>query len=136
MGNSRVNCLYCGEVIRTGRSDKKFCDSGCKDAHYNAIKSDEQTEISKIDAILKRNRRALKKLYDPGNPSRLFKREELIRAGYEFGFLTHVVVTRLKKGEIVFCYDFGLREEEDQCYRLFPSYSNVQVKDGYRFRVK
>ena len=28
-------CLHCGNKIKYGRSDKKFCCSDCKDMHYN-----------------------------------------------------------------------------------------------------
>lgn len=131
-----VLCLYCGKPVKAGRSDKKFCDSGCKDSYYNAIKSREQAEISKIDGILKKNRRVLKKLYDRDKPEKLFPRDFLIREGFEFGFLTHIVATRLKPGEIIFCYDFGYREEKKGYYQLFYSYPKVQVKDGYVVQVK
>lgn len=107
----------------------------CKDAYYNALKSEEQSSISKIDGILKRNRRVLKKLFDPKKPDKLVRREEIIREGFEFGFLTHVVVTKGKLNEIIFCYDYGYREVEKERYQLYPSYSKVQVKDGYVVKI-
>lgn len=33
--------------IRLGRTDKKFCDAGCKDEYYNSIRSLEHREIGK-----------------------------------------------------------------------------------------
>lgn len=123
-------CLYCGDPIRNGRSDKKFCDVGCKDAYYNEIKSAELCEISKIDGILKRNRRILKKLYDSRQKVKLFSREELIKEGFEFGFQTHVAVTRIKSNEIIFCYDYGYRGQASGPYEIFRSFASVQVKDG------
>jgi len=128
-------CIYCSRPIRSGRSDKKFCDSGCKDAYYNAIKSQEQSEISKIDTILKRNRRILKKLFDSKKKEKLFDREILIKVGFEFGFHTHVAVTRGKAKEIIFCYDYGYRKAEEEVYQLFHSFSKIQVKDGYEVRI-
>ena len=135
MSNVLSKCLYCQKLIKSGRSDKKFCDSGCKDAYYNAIKSEEQSEISKIDGILKRNRRVLKQIYDPAKPDRLIKRELLIRAGFEFGFFTHVAITKIQSNEINFCYDYGIREVEEGSYRIFHSFSKVQVKGGYTVKV-
>jgi len=132
---TRGKCLYCLEPIKSGRSDKKFCDSECKDAYYNAIKSQEQSEISKIDTILKRNRRILKKLFDPKKEEKMFKREILVKEGFEFGFHTHVAVTRSKSTEITFCYDYGYREIEEGRYRVFQSFSKVWVKDGYETRI-
>lgn len=128
-------CQYCQKPIKSGRSDKKFCDSACKDAYYNAIKSEEQSEISKIDGILKRNRRILKELFDPKKKDVIHKREMLIRTGFEFGFHTHIGVTKIKSNEIVFCYDYGYRELEKGSYQLFHSFSKVQVKDGYELKI-
>ncbi len=65
-------CLHFGKPIKSGRSDKKFCDTGCKDVYYNEIKIREHKEIKKIDTILKKNRRILKKLYDPKNVENSF----------------------------------------------------------------
>jgi hypothetical protein len=115
-------CLYCDKPIKSGRSDKKFCDSGCKDAYYNALKTGEHKEIKEIDTILKRNRRILKKIYNPKKPEKLINREVLIKAGFEFGFHTHFVVTKFKANEFVFCYDFGYREAEKDNFKVIKSF--------------
>ena len=129
------NCLNCGKQITKGRANKKFCDPYCKDEFNNALKIAEAKEISKINTILKRNRRALKKLYDPNKPDRKFSREILIRADFEFGFLTHIAVTKGKANEIVFCFDYGYREIEVSSYQIYHSFSKVKVKDGYEVKV-
>lgn len=123
-------CLYCGKPIRAGRSDKKFCSSAHKDAYYNALKSEEQQEISKIDGILKRNRRILKKLFNPKKPEQLIAKEVLIKEGFEFGFHTHVVISKTKANEFIFCYDYGYREVESTGNQIVKAYSNVKVKGG------
>lgn len=65
-------CLNCDKPITKGRSDKKFCDSNCKDEYNNAAKIAEGKEISKINTILKGNRRVLQKLFDPSKPDKKF----------------------------------------------------------------
>lgn len=130
-----VLCLHCGKPIKVGRSDKVFCDTGCKDAYNNAIKIKEHKEIKKIDTILKRNRRILKKLFNPQKHEKLFTREALIKAGFEFGFHTHTVVTKSKGNEITFCFDFGYRKMLKDNYQVFPSFGKVQVKDGQVFEI-
>jgi len=110
------NCLYCDKPIRFGRADKKFCDSGCKDEYYNSIRNLEQREIGRIDRILKRNRRVLKKLYQSNGGDGLFKWEDLVRGGFDFDFHTHVDDTVQR---IVYCYDYGYRGEADGFYRLY-----------------
>jgi len=114
-------CLNCYEPIKSGRSDKKFCDSGCKDEYYNKIKINEHKEIKKIDQVLKRNRRILKKLFDP-KKEKLVNREILLKAGFEFDFHTHFVITKIKENEFTFCYDYGYREVEKDKYKVIKSF--------------
>jgi hypothetical protein len=115
-------CLYCQKPIKSGRSDKKFCDSGCKDAYYNAIKTDEHKQISKIDIILKRNRRVLKKVFNPKKEDLLIKREVLLKSGFEFDYHTHLITTRFKSNEYIFCYDYGYREVEKDKFKVIRSF--------------
>lgn len=61
---------------------------------------------------------------------------ELVKAGFEFGFQTHIVVTKSKANEIVFCYDYGYREVTGDQFQLFPSFGKVQVKDGDEIKVR
>ncbi len=130
------NCLNCDKPITKGRSDKKFCDSNCNDEYNNAAKVAEGKEISKISTILKNNRRVLQKLFEPNKPDKKFQRELLVRTGFEFGFLTHIAVTKGKLNEITFCFDYGYREVEPHSYQIHHSFSKVKVKDGYQVRVK
>jgi uncharacterized protein YvpB len=123
-------CLNCQKPIKSGRADKKFCDSGCKDAYYNAIKTKEHKEIKKIDNILKRNRRILKKIFNPRSENKLISREVLIKAGFEFGFHTHLVITKYKANEFIFCYDYGYREVEVNKFQIIQGYNKVNVKSG------
>lgn len=106
-----------------------------KDSYFKEIKIAEHKEIKKIDTILKRNRRILKRLFNPKKPEMKFNREELIKAGLEFGFHTHIVVTRTKANEIVFCYDYGYREGSINIFQLFPSFGKGQVKNGGQFAI-
>ena len=128
-------CLYCQKTIKSGRSDKLFCDSGCKDAYNNDIKIQEHSEIRKVMTILKRNRRVLKKMYQPKQRDKLFSRESFIKAGFEFGFQTHTVITKNKANEIIFCFDYGYREASKGSYQVYASFMKVQVKEGQVFEL-
>ena len=129
------NCLNCGKLITKGRANKKFCNSYCKDEFNNAAKIAEGKEISMINTILKQNRRGLKKLFDPDKPDKKFSREILVREGFEFGFLTHIAVTKGKANEIIFCFDYGYREIEPNTYQLYHSFSKVTIKGGYDIKI-
>lgn len=135
MNTREAICLYCSKPIRKGRRDKKFCDSFCKDAFHNERKQEEMAEISRIDGILKRNRRVLKKLFESKRKEKVFSREEMVKEGFEFGFLTHIAVTRLRLNEITFCYDYGYRQFAQDRYEIFESFSSVKIKDWYEVQV-
>jgi hypothetical protein len=115
-------CLNCNKPIKSGRSDKKFCDSRCKDEYYNTIKTNEHKEIKEIDQVLKRNRRILKALFNP-KKERLVTREILLKAGFQFDYHTHFIVTKIKANEFVFCYDYGYREVEKDKFKLIKSFT-------------
>lgn len=132
----KKNCRNCQQPITKGRSDKEFCDSSCKDEFNNAAKIEEGREINKISTILKKNRRVLKKLFHPDKADKKFNREVLVRAGFEFGFLTHIAVTKGKLNEIIFCFDYGYRQIEAGSFQIYHSFSKVKVKDGYEVKVQ
>jgi len=89
MSEKQAACLYCAKLINRGRSDKKYCNAGCKDAYTNEIKRKEREEISRVEGILKKNRRALKKIFNPDKPDQLIEREVLVKQGFDFYFHTH-----------------------------------------------
>lgn len=122
MSEQQSLCLYCGKPINRGRSDKKYCNAGCKDAYTNEIKRKEREEISRVEGILKRNRRVLKKLFNPVKPDALIDREALVKAGFEFNFHTHHVVTKTKQNEFLFCFDYGYREMEKGKYKIIRQF--------------
>lgn len=115
-------CLNCSKPIKSGRSDKKFCDSICKDAYNNAIKSDDNKETRKIKLTINKNRKILKELFNPRKLEKLIAREDLIKAGFEFTYHTHHVITKTKSNEFTFCYDYGYREIEKDKFQIIKSF--------------
>src|ERR1700754_3821278 len=96
-------CIYCGKPIKSGRSDKKFCDAGCKDAYYNELKTNEHQEVKKIDAILKKNRRILKSILGTAKEE-IVTRDELLKKGFDFDYHTHKSTSKIKGHQYLFCY--------------------------------
>lgn len=114
-------CLQCGKGIRSGRSDKKFCDALCKDEYHNSRKITTHKEIQRIDLALKKNRKILKQLFQP-KVDKLVEREVLLKAGFEFSFHTHYLVTKIKHNEFVFCYDYGYREVKNGLFQIIKGF--------------
>ncbi len=107
----KSKCVYCGEVLK-GRTDKRFCDANCRSAWHNANTNPGETEIKKINKILRKNR-SLLRFFSPEGKTTI-KKDLLGKSGFRFKYLTQVYTT--KAGNTYrLCYDYGyLILEEDK----------------------
>jgi len=108
-------CLECGKSLK-GRSDKKFCDDYCRNAHNNKAKIEENSYVRNIHKYLQRNRRILEELL--GKESMVKQpKSNLINKGFHFHYHTHQYIN--KKGNIYyFCYEFGFLPLEGEWYLI------------------
>ena len=96
-------CLDCGTPVK-GRSDKKFCDDFCRTNYNNKAKSEDNSFVNQINAILRKNRRIIQKLNPEGKVK--VQKEALLKEGFNFGYYTHIYET-LKGNTYHFCYEYG-----------------------------
>ena len=111
-------CLNCGKPLK-GRTDKKFCDPGCKNEYNNSLQREERAAISHIDLILKHNRRLLKNWLGDDH-HRVVAMTELMQRGFRPDYHTHHH-TNQRDDQYVFCYDYG--------YLALPNGRCLLVKD-------
>ena len=109
-------CLFFGRPLR-GRIDKKFCDNGCKNEHNNHLQREERAAINPIAAILKQNRRVLRRCFG-ANHTRVVYGTELLQAGLRFEYYTHHHYTNQQADLYVFCYDYGYLPMADGKYLI------------------
>lgn len=69
MGRHTPACLECGDQIRYGRTDKKFCCDDCRNRHYNNLAKGSRTFRRKVLAMLSRNYEVLNELLRSGTTS-------------------------------------------------------------------
>lgn len=62
-------CLECGDKIRYGRTDKKFCCEECKNKHYNRLAKDSRKLRRKVLRQLDRNYEILESFLHSGMTS-------------------------------------------------------------------
>ena len=104
MGQPRI-CAYCQEKIR-GRSDKKFCNDGCRNSFNNRLNGEVNAAIREINSKLRRNRRVLESLLPSEKPFVKIKKQALLNKGFQLNYLTHTRVS--PKGSVYcFCYEYG-----------------------------
>ncbi|MBM3425482.1 MAG: hypothetical protein FJX97_00680 [Bacteroidetes bacterium] len=114
MPTEKRNCHCCGQVLY-GRSDKKFCDDGCRNTFNNQQNSIQNKEMRSINTVLKRNRAILLAKLPEGKKHVKVSKEQLLVMGFNFTYLTHRLV--LPRGLTAqFCYELGwVNLDEKSC---------------------
>ena len=121
MTDQKPHCLQCGKPLKSGRIDKKFCNEGCRNQYHNAQKIAEHAEIKKINGIIKNNRKILKELLGD-NKFVNVSHQDMLKKGFEFGYLTHYVMSKTQGNEYVFIYNYGYHEFEKNKYKVVKSF--------------
>lgn len=114
-------CLNCEKAIKKGRTDRKFCDEGCKNEYHNKQKNIDRQEILRIEIALTNNRRILKKVLGIKSEEIIHK-ETLLKMGFEFTYHTHHVTSTIKRNEYIFCYNYGYWKMSDEKMKVVKSF--------------
>ncbi len=97
-------CISCNKGLH-GRTDKKFCNDQCRNAHNNRVNSVENNYVRNIDHRLRRNRRILQNLLAAKQAIKT-NLSALSNDGFVFAYCTHTYTSRT--GHVYyFCYEFG-----------------------------
>ena len=108
------DCMQCGARL-LGRSDKKFCDDGCRNSYNNRVNKVQKNLIRNINNRLRKNYRILESL-NPDGKTKTTK-EKLLRLGFNFEFFTNIYTT--KTGSVYFyLYDQGYLALENDFYLI------------------
>lgn len=115
-------CIECGCKL-VGRSDKKFCDSNCRNAYHNEKSRPIINQVRKINRSLATNRSILENLALEGVNQVALK---ILRT---LGFNENLITARYKdeKGEEILCiYDQVFRLNLDEIVILTEGTGNFQ----------
>jgi len=107
----KKQCLACGTSI-TGRSDKRFCSTACKNIHNNNLRKQTRTETQEIIDYLLRNREILVTIMGQ-SIKETFDRLVLTRAGFRWEYHTSTYLN--KEGKTYhLVFDYAWMEFSDQ----------------------
>ncbi len=97
----RSLCLECGNVIRYGRTDKRYCSDECKNRHHNHLAKAGRSYKAKVLKALEKNYAILDDLLKSGADS------ADLAGLMAVGFVPGVVTSYLKNGkhDVYTCYD-------------------------------
>ncbi|WP_277110902.1 hypothetical protein [Chryseobacterium taklimakanense] len=105
-----MNCLECGDEIH-GRSDKKFCSDGCRNAFNNKNNRDTTNLMRNINNKLRKNHRILSEQNYIDGKAKTTK-NKLTSEGFNFDYFTNLRIYK-NGAEYRFVYDIGYKYLED-----------------------
>ncbi len=104
------HCLACDTPLK-GRTDKKFCDYNCRNAHHNFKNRFNKAEIQKVHRALMKNYHILEELLQN-------KVESIdITAIQAIGFDIRLQTKQIKDpvlGKVSFLYDIPFQQNEEE----------------------
>jgi hypothetical protein len=109
-------CQSCRQILQ-GRTDKKFCDDGCRNNFNNQQNSIQNKEIRIINRVLKRNRIILLAILSGGKKPTKVGKEYLLLEGFNFRYMTHQGVGS-DGHPYQICYDVGLVSLKNREYQI------------------
>lgn len=96
-------CNNCGRPVR-GRSDKKFCNDGCRNDYHNKITRTDNITVRNVNHALARNRNLLKQRLE-NKETTICSRLLLMNDGFHFDFITGI--KSKENRTICYCYEYG-----------------------------
>ena len=108
-------CLECGDKIKYGRTDKKFCCEDCRIRHNNRMAKAGRAYRRKIMASLTRNYMILEQLLKNGVKSADVM--DLIASGFAPDIVTGFHKNRFKSDEYC-CFDIKYRMTDSRVHSI------------------
>ncbi|EEI93438.1 hypothetical protein HMPREF0765_0975 [Sphingobacterium spiritivorum ATCC 33300] len=112
-------CIECNSTLK-GRSDKRFCDDGCRNNYNNRLNSNQTSYVRTVNAVLRKNRKILMESLTEGHKVKVDK-TILIEAGFQFDFFTHQYKTTAGK-VYIFVYEYGYLPLKDDQFLLVKKF--------------
>ena len=108
-------CLECGDKIRYGRTDKKYCCEDCRNKHSNRVAKESRAYRRKVMARLSKNYAILDQLVKSGVS--WVELTDLITAGFIPDAVTGFHKNRFKSDEYL-CFDIKYRMSDSRVYSI------------------
>ena len=108
------SCLECGDKIKYGRTDKKFCSDDCRNRHYNSKLRMGRTYRRRTLAMLDKNYELLEEILKSGQDSADFT--YLTTMGFNPDAVTFCHHSR--RHDIYACFDITYKMSERRIYSI------------------
>ncbi len=109
-------CPICSTQLR-GRSDKLFCTTKCKSIYHYQLAKEVVTETSRIDRLLHKNYKILRKLIPKEMSQTRVSKNYLDQKNFQYQYLTGF--KKVQKNKVFHCvYDIAWRKIDDDTVLL------------------
>ena len=98
-------CKHCGRAVK-GRTDKQFCNDGCRNQYHNQRNSCQNNYMRQVNHLLQKNRRILAAIFVTASRSKTIAQEQLAEQGYQFGIAP--TKPRQKKEQLDFATNMAI----------------------------
>ena len=115
------SCLQCGSVIY-GRSDKKFCDSRCKNAYHNHEAEAQRKYRKHVLAALESNYGLLEDLLKVGQTS--IPAEKAAALGFKAKYVTWH--RRRCRADEFGCYDIKYNKSDSRIFNIHRAGPDIE----------
>ncbi|MCD8313919.1 MAG: hypothetical protein LUC24_07140 [Bacteroidales bacterium] len=99
----KARCLECGDEIKYGRHDRKFCCDNCKNKFNNRRRMGSRTTRIKVLSALNKNYRILSDLLRHKVTN--LSVAELQQLGFKFDFVTSY--QKVRRHDVFLCFDIS-----------------------------
>ncbi len=107
-------CLECGDKIKYGRTDKKFCSDDCRNRHFNNKLKEGRAYRRKVLTLLQKNYDLLDELIKSGIESADFA--DLVTLGFTPDAVTFY--HRSRRHDDFACFDIKYKMSESRIYSI------------------
>ena len=107
-------CLECGDKIKYGRTDKKFCSDDCRNRHFNNKLKEGRAYRRKVLTLLQKNYDLLDELIKSGIDSADFA--DLVALGFTPDAVTFY--HRSRRHDDFACFDIKYKMSESRIYSI------------------
>ena len=111
MERSTDVCLECGDKIRYGRTDKKFCCDDCRNRHYNTKLKSGRMYRRRVLSMLNKNYELL---------------DEVLRAGKDSADYTYMLTLGFNPDTVTFCHH-SRRHDVYACFDITYKMSGERI---------
>ena len=109
----------CNDLILKGRSDKKFCNTKCKNDYHNLINRKQELIFKHDKSNLQKNYKALKMYYEHSKGKDFIQIRPLLQEGFDPRFYIGTMILKNTGETVYLVYDYAFFYDQKLGIKIF-----------------